>query len=135
MDDGWENDGREGDGSDEDDVERMIRKLGGEGILNPSDLPDLRSQRFQVLKLMSDRKWHNGLEVLAVAGGTEGLRRLRELRDIPGLEVRIRPTERKRVFEYLLVDDFDDMESEAIARKLGFEPDEPTLEEEEDENE
>lgn len=61
-----------------------IRKLGGEGILKRSDIQDLTSQRERVLWLMLDGLWHRASDIIRVAGGSEGLRRLRELRDIDG---------------------------------------------------
>lgn len=63
--------------------EEIIRDLGAIGILQPEDLPDLASQRGKVLDLMSDGRWHSTEEILQAAGGSEGLRRLRELRKLP----------------------------------------------------
>ena len=60
-----------------------IKRLGGQGILQRSDVKDLKSQRAKVLHLMLDGRWHKAGEILEVSGGREGLRRLRELRDIP----------------------------------------------------
>lgn len=79
-----------------------ILSLGGIGILNPRDLPDLDSQKGQVLKYMLDQKWHAGPDIVFVAGGSEGLRRLRELRTMPHISIdRKRITER-RCFAYRL---------------------------------
>lgn len=66
--------------SNEDD--RIIKALGGQGILRPCDIPDLRTQRAKVAALMMDREWHTAREIVKAAGGSEGLRRLRELRDL-----------------------------------------------------
>ena len=61
-----------------------IAKLGGEGILHIDDLPALGSQRRAVFAFLMDGKWHRGTHILDIAGGTEGLRRMRELRKLPG---------------------------------------------------
>ena len=68
-----------------------IKKLGGEGILSRQDVNSLKSQRYRVLWLMLDGKWHTAADIISIAGGSEGLRRLRELREIPNAEI-----ERKR---------------------------------------
>ena len=65
--------------------EKAIRALGGEGILTLSDLPALNTQRRRVWSLKSDGLWHPANEILAAAGGSEGLRRMRELRQLPGI--------------------------------------------------
>ena len=57
-----------------------IKAIGAEGILEEEDLPSLDSQREKVRQLMLDGQWHSGPEILETAGGTEGMRRLRELR-------------------------------------------------------
>jgi len=64
-----------------------IAKLGGEGILHIDDLPALGSQRRAVFAFLMDGKWHRGTHILDIAGGTEGLRRMRELRKLPGVEI------------------------------------------------
>ncbi len=85
-----------------DDDWRYILRLGGLGILDPDDLPGLRSQKGRVLRLMIDQKWHRSLQILDAAGGTEGLRRLRELRSIPNVLVERRRVGTNRLFEYRL---------------------------------
>jgi len=77
-----------------------IKALGGVGILKRADLPAINTQRRQVLDLMSDGEWHGALAILQAAGGTEGLRRLRELRAIPNLIVERRRINGARAFEY-----------------------------------
>lgn len=64
-----------------------IKKLGGEGILRRRDVRDLKSQRAKVLFLMLDGLWHRADEIIQFSGGREGLRRMRELREIPGVEI------------------------------------------------
>ena len=60
-----------------------IKKLGGAGILTRADITDLTGQRAKVLWLMLDGKWHSADAIREAAGGSEGLRRLRELRELP----------------------------------------------------
>lgn len=64
---------------------REIRALGGEGILNASDLQDFSSAESRVADLMSDGKWHDADEICMAAGkdgvpAREGLRRYRSVR-------------------------------------------------------
>jgi hypothetical protein len=81
----------------------QIHKLGGEGILTRQDIQDFSCQRAKVLRLMFDGCWHQADQILAASGGREGLRRLRELREIPGIAIDRRPhPNRKRDFMYRL---------------------------------
>lgn len=82
---------------------QRIKKLGGEGILTREDIRDLDTQRIKVLWLMLDYKWHPGPEIVRVAGGSEGLRRLRELREIPDILIERKRDEKNRVFLYRLI--------------------------------
>jgi hypothetical protein len=83
-----------------------IKKLGGEGILSRQDVRDLKNQRAKVLYLMLDGLWHQADQIISYSGGREGLRRLRELREIPGVTIeRIPHPSRKRDFMYRLVYD------------------------------
>jgi len=73
--------------------------LGGRGILTPRDLDELRAGTRCVAELMLDEQWHGPDAICCAAGmkGTparEGLRRLRELRKLPGVLI-----EKKRVSE------------------------------------
>ena len=66
--------------------------LGGEGLLTGADLAELNEGARRVGALMADGDWHNAIEIRAVAGAgedsaSEGLRRLRELRAIPGVSL------------------------------------------------
>lgn len=81
----------------------QIKKLGGVGILIPEDLPDFDTQRGKVWTLMADGQWHSAGEILSRSGGTEGLRRMRELRSLPGVEIERRRFENTgRSFYYKL---------------------------------
>jgi len=62
-----------------------VSSLGGEGILNPDDLKELKEGTHRVYILMSDLAWHSPDEICLHAGkngvpAREGLRRMRELR-------------------------------------------------------
>ena len=87
------------------DPAREVRRLGGLGILNCSDIPALDAGCMRVLRLMSDGEWHHPDEIELHAGNGKrarhGLRRMRDLRQFfeierkkagPGLFVyRLRP--------------------------------------------
>ena len=84
-----------------------IKKLGGEGILSRQDVRDLKNQRAKVLYLMLDGLWHKADEIIQYSGGREGLRRMRELREIPGatIERHRSPNKYGRDFYYRLTFD------------------------------
>ena len=50
--------------------------------LSCEDYGELSESQSRVLELMSDRQWHDAIEIRSAAQGSEGLRRLRELRKI-----------------------------------------------------
>jgi len=80
-----------------------IKKLGGEGILRRSDIADLKNQRARVLYLMLDGGWYFPDQIIAAAGGRAGMRRMRELREIPNVTIeRVRSPFTKRDFMYRL---------------------------------
>ena len=79
-----------------------IKKLGGQGILTRADITDLTGQRAKVLWLMMDGFWHRAEDIRLVAGGSEGLRRLRELREIPYVKITRRRVRKSRHFAYIL---------------------------------
>jgi hypothetical protein len=80
----------------------QIRALGGEGILTEDDLPKLKSQKRNVWDLMCDGRWHKAPQILMAAGGTEGLRRMRELRALPGVDVERCRMKHSRTWNYRL---------------------------------
>ena len=82
-----------------------IKRLGGQGILTRSDIIDLTSQRAKVLWLMMDGFWHSADDIRDAAGGSEGLRRLRELRELPYVTITRRKHPGARRFYYCL--DYD----------------------------
>lgn len=83
------------------DVYHQLLKIGGEGILTIDDLPQLKSQRRKVFLLLLDGQWHTGPEIIEATGGMEGLRRMRELRQIPWLQIdRKRSSQDSRTFMY-----------------------------------
>ena len=81
----------------------QIKKLGGEGILSRQDVVDFSNQRNRVLWLMLDGQWHTTGQILRTAKGREGLRRMRELREIPNVSIeRAKHPTVKRDFIYKL---------------------------------
>ena len=73
------------------------------GILYQGDVRELKDQRSKVLYLMLDGQWHYADQIITASGGREGLRRMRELREIPGVTIeRMRHPHRKRDFRYRL---------------------------------
>ena len=80
--------------------DRKIESLGGEGILKPSDLPDLGEGCMRVLGLMNDGEWHDANAIIAASKQREGLRRMREWRKYFTIERR--RLKGKRDFEYKL---------------------------------
>ena len=88
------------------DVKRELGRLGGTGVLTPSDLVSLNAGVRRVYALMKDGRWYGPDEIERAAGGgvraREGLRRMRELRSF-GFEVeRMRATGNTRLFQYRL---------------------------------
>lgn len=61
-----------------------------------SDEPVRGKRRVRVLEMLSDLRWHPGYELTsAEVGGSEGLRRLRELRDMGApIEMKKAPNDR-----------------------------------------
>ena len=57
-----------------------IRRLGGEGILVPQDVAQLKASVGRVYELMKDGAWYTREEIEYAAGGKEGMRRMRQLR-------------------------------------------------------
>ena len=84
-------------------VDTEIRSLGGDGILDPSDLQEFNEAEQRVLKLMLDYKWHTASEILDVAEQREGLRRMRRLRDRGYVIERSKVQPRSREWVYRLV--------------------------------
>ena len=48
--------------------------------LTCQDMRDFNESQMRVFELMSDGNWHDAIAIRAAAQGSEGLRRLRELR-------------------------------------------------------
>jgi hypothetical protein len=79
-----------------------VKRLGGRGILKRYDIKDLKAQRNRVLWLMLDGLWHTATEIINFSQGREGLRRMRELREIPHVTIHRRRAAKKREFMYRL---------------------------------
>jgi len=81
---------------------------GGEGILSSTDVEELTNGKGRVLQLMSDGLWHTADEICLAAGengkpAREGLRRMRDLRNEPGLDIERERVEGTRDWRYRLV--------------------------------
>ena len=72
------------------DPAHEVRRLGGLGILDCSDIPALDAGCMRVLRLMSDGEWHHPDEIELHAGNGKrarhGLRRMRDLRQFFDIE-------------------------------------------------
>jgi hypothetical protein len=89
-------------------VRQTAESLGGCETLTTKDIDDLRAGTRRVSALMSDMDWHSPEEIRWAAGSkgqpaTEGLRRLRELRAVIGVEVEKRRRPGTRFWEYRIV--------------------------------
>jgi hypothetical protein len=87
------------------DFSRQIAKLGGAGILDPSDIPSMNEAVLRVFMLMRDGEWHRAPVICLAAGrdgvpASEGLRRMRELRALFTIERRRVPD--SNTWEYRL---------------------------------
>lgn len=90
-----------------DAIHRSIRKLGGEGILTIDDIDDFSEAKKRIFTYMSDGEWHDGYDIkIAATPGDRpmpsGLRRMRELRDLEGVQIDRRRPDEGREFEYRL---------------------------------
>ena len=66
-----------------------------------TDMKELGAGRKRVLQLMLDGRWHSAEEIRQAAQGSEGLRRLRELKTRYQIDKR-RIASEKRHYEYRL---------------------------------
>jgi len=82
--------------------QKTVAALGGVGVITERDLGGLAEGAKRVARLMADGRRHTREEINAAAQQAEGTRRLRELRDIPGVAVRCARVGAGRVFEYWL---------------------------------
>ena len=86
-------------------VKKTAQSLGGEWTLTDKDLSDLKAGTLRVADLMKDGGWYSPDQIRRAAGkngapATEGLRRLRELRSIDGVEIEKRRRQNTRCWEY-----------------------------------
>jgi len=84
---------------------KSLKAVGAHGILDDADLLDLRAGTKRVAALMSDGAWYSADEIREAAGkdgqpASEGLRRARDLRKIPGVILERRKKQGSRLFEY-----------------------------------
>ncbi len=71
---------------------KSLKAIGGVGVLTRSDLTEIREASKRVAELMADGQWYSADALKMTAGkddepATEGLRRMRELREIPGIDI------------------------------------------------
>ena len=90
-------------------ITQAIARLGGTGIITEADIADFSEAKRRIFLLMSDGQWHRAEAIKAVAGvegmpAAEGLRRMRSLRDVRGLNIERRNVS-GRTWEYQLVID------------------------------
>jgi len=83
-----------------------LKSIGAETVLHTRELAALNAGSRRVFALMSDWQWHTADAIRCAAGengeaASEGLRRMRELRSVPGVDVERRRAE-GRLFEYRL---------------------------------
>jgi len=89
-----------------DTVAQHIRRLGGEGILTDSDIASFSQGCQRIYQLMCDGQWYDAVEIREIAGengvpASEGLRRMRELRDWFYIDTKRK--EGTRLWEYRLL--------------------------------
>lgn len=87
---------------------KNLRSIGALGVLRQNDLVELAAGSVRVAELMCDGRWYTAEEIREAAGengepATEGLRRMRELRDIPGIVIERERIPGGRHFRYRLV--------------------------------
>lgn len=61
-------------------MNREIKRLGGEGILNDRDIRDFSKVQLALIEYMADGEWYAATTIIEWSGQREGLRRLRDLR-------------------------------------------------------
>jgi hypothetical protein len=76
------------------------RRIGGEGTLTEPDLRDFQAATHRVYEMLSDHAWHSASEVYDVTKQRDGMRRLRELRQVGICVERDRPDETSREWWY-----------------------------------
>lgn len=67
------------------------------------DHHDFKTGKGRVLALMSDHRWHSAEEIRQAANGSEGLRRLRELRNGGHHVEKRRLSPKSRTYYYRLI--------------------------------
>lgn len=82
-------------------METQIPMFEGASGITGTDMKELGAGRKRVLQLMLDGRWHSAEEIRQAAQGSEGLRRLRELKTRYQIDKR-RIASEKRHYEYRL---------------------------------
>jgi hypothetical protein len=89
-------------------IKATKESLGGSGILTDADLEQLSAACLRVYELMKDGQWHSPSAIEAAAGSDgvparEGLRRMRQLKQVPGLSIEKKRMGDGRLWYYRLV--------------------------------
>ena len=97
--------------------QQTIQSLGGSGILTDADMAELRAGTQRVAAMMPNGLWYTPEAIRMAAGtdgypATEGLRRLRELRAIKGVNIEKRRTGGGRRWEYRLIREVVDKDNQ-----------------------
>jgi hypothetical protein len=88
-------------------LDKSIKRLGGEGILDREDILDFTESVQRVFAHMSDGEWYTASQIEHAAADGDyrmrsGTRRMRELRDVDALEIEKRRPDDSREYEYRL---------------------------------
>ena len=87
---------------------KTVKSLGGIGVLTTDDMKDLKSATRRVAELMADGGWYSAEDIKLAAGtgitpASEGLRRMRELREARSVDIEKQKIAGSRVWRYRLV--------------------------------
>jgi hypothetical protein len=77
--------------------------VGGGRTLTQKDLEDLKGAVRKVYNLMKDGRWYTPDEIIAASGVRSGERRMRQLRDVKGMDIQARRVGGTRKWVYRLV--------------------------------
>lgn len=78
-------------------------RLGAQGTATAKDLEDFQEATKRVHALLKDGRWHSATEIYEVTKQRDGMRRLRELRQLGYVIERSRPDESSREWHYRMV--------------------------------
>ncbi len=85
-------------------IDRMEPKhFGGEFSLSDKDMAELGGAVRKVYEFMKDGEWRSPEEIIEASGVRSGERRMRQLRDVKGLDVQVKRIGGTRRWVYRLV--------------------------------